>query len=68
MTKFNTGLEQKDSKNPINVFYQNTFFTSYKKDEKVLRDIVLKNCKPRNQDDAVNLMIYYRNPEHHLWS
>ena len=35
---------------------------AYKKDEKALRDIVKRNCTPRNQEDILNVLIYYRNP------
>lgn len=35
---------------------------AYKKDEKVLNDIVKRNCRPNNPDDKVNLIIYYQSP------
>ena len=35
--------------------------SAYKKDEKVLKEIVHKNCKPTN-DHKLKLIIYYRNP------
>ena len=63
MAKHNEKVDRQTSaKNPIDVYYQNTYSSSYKKDEKVLWEIVHRNCKPRNQDDFLNLIIFYRSP------
>ena len=63
MGKYNEKFDRQTStKNPIDVYYQNTYSSSYKKDEKVLREIVHRNCKPRDQDDFLNLIIFYRSP------
>ena len=48
--------------NHINIFYNNTFTNSYKKDEKAIRDIINRNCQPTNEDSEIRLIIYYRNP------
>ena len=54
--------EETSRENNISIFYKNTMSSAYKKDEKVLKEIVHKNCKPTKQGDKLNLIIYYRNP------
>lgn len=46
----------------IMVFYQNTFTSAYEKDEKAVRDIVMRNCKPTDEDKKIRFVPYYRNP------
>ena len=63
MNKFHSEpTNSNDTKKKINIYYQNTMSSAHKKDEKVLRDIVYRNCKTRNAEDELNLIIYYRNP------
>ena len=44
------------------LFYQNSMSPSYRTDERVLRAIVRKHCKPVVPDDQLRLIIFYRNP------
>ena len=45
------------------LFYQNSTSTAYAKDEKVLRDIVNRNCRARQEEDSIQLIIFYRSPK-----
>lgn len=42
------------------LWYQNQMSTAYKKDEKILKDIVRRNCVPTRQDEKIKLKIYYK--------
>ena len=44
------------------MFYKNTMSPGYRTDEKVLRSIVRRNCKPVDPTATLRLNIYYRNP------
>ncbi|XP_076037240.1 uncharacterized protein LOC143022776 [Oratosquilla oratoria] len=57
-----TALDESSKFNNINLYYQNTMSSGYKKDEKVLKEIIKKNCTPTKEGDKLNLIIYYRNP------
>ena len=43
------------------LFYKNTMSPAYKTDEKVLRSIVLRHCRPVTPGDQLRLTIYYQN-------
>lgn len=64
--QLNKHCQQKPAAKPkgseIKIFYQNTMTSEYKKEEKSLQDIVMKNCKPKNPDHKINLVIFYKNP------
>ena len=42
------------------LWYQSQMSTAYKKDEKVLKDIVRRNCVPTKQNEKIALKIYYK--------
>ena len=44
------------------LFYKNTMSPGYKADEKVLRSIIHRNCKPVKTEDSIKLTIYYKSP------
>jgi len=44
------------------LFFKNTMSPAYKTDEKVLRTIVKRHCKPTDPSDALQLVIFYQNP------
>ena len=48
--------------NDILVFYQNTYTNSYRLDEKCIKNIISKNCKPLNNLDVLKVIIVYKNP------
>jgi len=45
--------------NILKIYYNNQMNEQYKKDEKVMRDILSKNVKTINADDKLQLIIYY---------
>ena len=45
----------------IKLYYENQMNNQYKKDEKIMKDIIRKNVKPANENDKMELIIYYRN-------
>ena len=46
-----------------NIYYQNTMSPGYKTDEKVLRNIIQRNCKVRIPTHKLKLNIYYKSPK-----
>ena len=46
----------------LRLYYQSTMTSAYKKEEKAIRSIVSRNCIPANEDDDLQLVIYYRSP------
>ena len=59
-------LEQRHSQTvgaTYHLFYRNTMSPGYRTDEKVLRGIIHRNCKPVQTTDTLKLNIYYRNPK-----
>ena len=46
----------------INIYYRNTLTPAWKKDEKVIRDIVRRNVKPVQPEHFIRLKIYYKTP------
>ena len=55
-TTDNTGTQHK-------LFYKNTMSPGYKADEKALKTIIHRNCKPRHPNDTISLNIYYKSPK-----
>ena len=47
--------------NNINIFYNNQMSNSHKTDERVLKEIVLRNVSCVNNNDERKLIIYYKN-------
>ena len=45
------------------LYYQNSMSQAYKADEKALRAIVRRHCKPVSPGDQLRLIIFYRNPK-----
>ena len=43
----------------IKLYYENQMNNQYKKDEKIMKDIIRKNVKPANENDKMELIIYY---------
>ena len=54
--------QHKSPTNDITVFYQNTFTNAYRKDEKCIKDIIMKNCKPVSENSDIKVLVYYKNP------
>ena len=50
-----------DSKTHL-LYFKNQMSPAYKHDEKTLKTIIRRNIKPKNPNDHVKLIIYYRNP------
>ena len=46
----------------VNLFYRGSMSSAYKKDEKVLRSIVRRNCTPIGPFNEIKLTIYYQTP------
>ena len=46
----------------IKLFYQNSMSKPYAKEEKILRDIIEKNCVAREPEDKLQLVVYYKSP------
>ena len=47
----------------IPIYFQNQMHSNYKTDERVIKDIVMKNTQCNNPDTKLNLIIYYKNPK-----
>ena len=45
------------------LYYENQMHDAYKKDERVLRDIIDRNCAPVSPNDKLALTIYYKSPK-----
>ena len=48
--------------NKIYVYYKNTFTNAYRKDEKVIKDIIAANCTPVDDTKSLKVQIYYNSP------
>jgi len=49
------------SNNKLKIFYQNQMNSQYKKDEKVMKDIIHQHVKSNNENEKLELIIYYKN-------
>ena len=54
---------QKDSKSIIPVYYNNQMHCNYKLDERIIKELIYENTKCVNQNDKMNVIIYYKNPK-----
>lgn len=62
LNKYITARTPRDQDNSINIFYKSQMTPSYETEEKVLKRIVSKNCKPTDPDASIKLHIYYQSP------
>ena len=44
------------------LFFKNIMSPAYKTDERMLRNIIKRNCKPVQEKDALRLVIFYQSP------
>lgn len=51
----------------VKLYYQNIFTNLYKNNERIIRDIVSKDCKPSNSTGKINLILYYQNQRRYQW-
>ena len=49
-----------DEKAKIVAYYQNQMHCNYKKDEKILKDIIKHNVKPTNNQEELDVIVYYK--------
>lgn len=56
-------MTQTNTTNDITLYYKNTITPAWKKDEKVIRDIVTRNIKPANPDAKLRFIVYYKSPK-----
>ena len=61
LTSTNQATSREDRGTTHRLFYKNQMSPAYQKDEKVLRDIVRRNVSAVNENDKVQLLIYYQN-------
>ena len=62
LSKFIDGQQRTPPRKPIlKLYYRNYMSTGYKVDERILTDIVKRGVKPTNEEDSVQLTIYYKN-------
>lgn len=52
---------EQQPKQQIKIYYKNQMNQQYKKDEKVIKDIIKKNVQPISPDEEINFIIYYSN-------
>ena len=45
------------------LLYENQMNDAYKTDERVLRNIIRRNCDPTSDNDKLNLTVYYKSPK-----
>ena len=50
----------RDEKAKKVVYYQNQMHCNYKKEEKVLKDIIKHNVKPTNNQEELYVIVYYK--------
>jgi len=51
----------REIKPKIKVYYENQFNEQYKKDEKIIKEIVKKHVKPNDPNEELKVIIYYKN-------
>ena len=52
-----------NNNNKMNIYYKNYISLSYKTDERIIRNIVRNNINITNDNDYLNLIIYYKSPK-----
>ena len=60
-SKLSNDRNNLDDKTKIKIYYKNQMNGQYKKDEKVIKDIIKQNVKPTNENEKNNVVIYYKN-------
>ena len=58
--KLNQQNNETTRTNKIQVYYQNQMTDQYRKNEKIIKDIIYKHVKPVDNNDELNLIIYYK--------
>ena len=61
INKINQTKMKESNKNNILVYYKNQMNGNYKKDEKILKDIINRNVKCVQSDNKLKIIIYYKN-------
>jgi len=56
-----TNIPNQEMNDPIKIYYANQMNSQYKKDEKVLGDIIKRHVKTVDNDDRIQLNVYYTN-------
>ena len=49
-----------EKKKEIKIYYRAFFSTLYKQEERIMKEIIHKNVKPKDPDTRINLQIYYK--------
>ena len=44
-------MNNEENKNTINIYYKNQMHCNYKLEERIIKDIVMRNTKCKNDDD-----------------
>jgi len=57
----NKNRSETPCKTKISLYYQNQMNTGYKIDERILKNMIKKNVQCTNNDDQIELRIYYKN-------
>lgn len=64
ITKFHKKIKDKSNQEPprtkIKIYYENQMNEQYKKDEKIMKNIITQNVKTNNDED-LEFIIYYKN-------
>ena len=63
LNRYITNSNELSTSTDIIVNYEGIYTQSYKKDEKVIKDIVMHNCRATNPNTNLKLRIYYKNPK-----
>ena len=52
-----------ENSNKIKIYYENLMSSAYKIDERIIRNIIDQNTRVVNNNDKLDLLIYYKNPK-----
>ena len=55
-------VPEKSDKEIIPIYYENQYHANYKKEERVIKDLVYSNIKSTDEKTKLDLRIYYKNP------
>ena len=58
-TEYNNTVNQQQA---ITVFYANQYTSTYKRVEKIIKNIITRNCTPKSSNKIIKVNIYYKNP------
>ena len=56
-------VPKKSDKEIIPIYYENQYHANYKKEERVIKDLVYSNIKSTDEKTKLDLRIYYKNPK-----